>query len=334
VTDPVYEMFWDCPYCNTKELLGLTHRCCPTCGAPQDTKRRYFPPDDKKVAVADHRFVGSDLSCDNCQAANSAASAHCTSCGAVIGDGDKQAQKLADVSVPSTAGTPPTDEAEVILPKAKWRTWMTVLIGVAIVSGLVFAGAAMFWKREKAMTVTGHSWQRSIAIEIYQTTNDSAWCDELPAGARVTSRSQEQRSTRRVADGQSCTTRNVDNGDGTYRQVQDCTPTYREEPVMGERCRYQVESWVRQRDVTAQGRGLTPAPTWPATQVSGCAQLGCTREGARSQSYSLQLQLEGGEVESCSVPQARWQQAADGSRWKVQVGVMLGQVDCSAMTPL
>jgi len=233
-------MFWDCPFCSTKELLGLTHRCCPTCGAPQDPTKRYFPPEDRKVAVADHRFVGSDLVCDNCQTANSAAAAHCTNCGAAIGDGDTEAHKLAD----APAAPPPaasSASATAPAPKQKSKVWVAILIAVVLVGGLVFAGVAMFWKREKAMTVTGHSWQRSVAVEVYQTTSASAWCDELPTGARVTGRTQERRSTRRVQDGQSCTTRNVDNGDGTYHQVQDCSPTYREEPVMGDRCQYQAE---------------------------------------------------------------------------------------------
>lgn len=337
MTEPVYEMFWDCPYCSTKELLGLTHRCCPTCGAPQDPKGRYFPPEDKKVAVADHRFVGTDLVCDNCQAANSAASAHCTSCGAAIGDGDQEAHRVADAPVPSASAPTPlaaSSASGASANKPKSKGCLKVVIGLVLVAGLVFAGVAMFWKREKGATVTGHAWRRSVAIEVYQTTEASAWCDELPAGARVTARTQEQRSTRRVEDGQSCTTRNVDNGDGTFRQVQDCTPTYREEPVMDDKCRYQAEQWVHQRDAVAQGSGLAPPPSWPATDVTGCAQLGCTREGARSESYTLNLQIEGAGAETCSVPEARWQQVADGSRWKVRVGVVMGQVDCDAMTPL
>ena len=91
---------------------------------------------------------------------------------------------------------------------------------------------------------------------------------------------------------------------------------------------------MHQHDATAQGTSQTPAPSWPSVQVTGCTRIGCTREGARSESYSLQLQLDGGGSKTCTVPQARWQQVEDNSRWKVKVGVMLGQVDCNAMTPL
>ena len=43
-----YEMFWDCEYCGSSKLLGITHRHCPNCGAPQDPEKRYFPPDEEK----------------------------------------------------------------------------------------------------------------------------------------------------------------------------------------------------------------------------------------------------------------------------------------------
>ena len=33
-----YEMMWDCPYCGTKHLLGLTHRHCPNCGAARSPR--------------------------------------------------------------------------------------------------------------------------------------------------------------------------------------------------------------------------------------------------------------------------------------------------------
>ena len=56
-TEKRYEMLWDCPRCETPKLLGLSHRNGPTCGAPQDPTKRYFPKDEDKVAVEDHPFV-------------------------------------------------------------------------------------------------------------------------------------------------------------------------------------------------------------------------------------------------------------------------------------
>lgn len=36
-TEGVYEMFWDCAFCGTTALLGVTNRHCPSCGARTPT---------------------------------------------------------------------------------------------------------------------------------------------------------------------------------------------------------------------------------------------------------------------------------------------------------
>ena len=59
VEESTFEMLWDCKFCGQKKLLGLTHRFCAGCGAPQDPAARYFPADHEKVAVKDSPFVGS-----------------------------------------------------------------------------------------------------------------------------------------------------------------------------------------------------------------------------------------------------------------------------------
>ena len=58
-----YEMMWDCEYCGAAKLLGKSHRHCPLCGAAQNADKRYFPPEEEKVAVEDHQFVGADWGC-------------------------------------------------------------------------------------------------------------------------------------------------------------------------------------------------------------------------------------------------------------------------------
>ena len=58
-----YEMLWNCGACGSEKLLGVTHRHCPNCGAAQEASRRYFPSDEEKVAVADHRYTGVDHQC-------------------------------------------------------------------------------------------------------------------------------------------------------------------------------------------------------------------------------------------------------------------------------
>ncbi|MFZ2308904.1 MAG: hypothetical protein WAW34_16345 [Rhodoferax sp.] len=52
-----YEMLWDCAQCNTKGLLGDSHRHCPTCGAAQDPTKRYFPKEGEEVEAKNHKFA-------------------------------------------------------------------------------------------------------------------------------------------------------------------------------------------------------------------------------------------------------------------------------------
>ena len=68
---PTYEMLWDCSACGTKGLLGVSHRRCPNCGAPQDPTTRYFPAPGSEVLAADHVYAGADWRCAGLKQADS-----------------------------------------------------------------------------------------------------------------------------------------------------------------------------------------------------------------------------------------------------------------------
>jgi len=91
--EATYEMCWDCKFCGQKKLLGLTHRFCAGCGAPQDPASRYFPPENEKVAVKDNPFVGADVSCPACKQPMSRAAKCCTNCGSPIDKGAEVARR-------------------------------------------------------------------------------------------------------------------------------------------------------------------------------------------------------------------------------------------------
>ncbi len=333
MTEPVYEMLWDCSYCGQTKNLGLTHRYCPSCGAPQQPERRYFPPEDQKVAVQNHQFVGADLACPACQTPSSSAARNCGNCGSPL----QGAGAVATVADAPVGGPPPVaQQPPAAMPAQKSggskKGCLFGALGVLLLGTLVSVCLFFFWKEDKTVVVDSHSWRRAITIERYQTANDSAWCDQLPAGARVTGRTQRQRGSRQVQDGQDCTTRNVDNGDGTFRQVQDCRPRTREEPTYADHCSYSIERWERVNEAVAQGQGTSPAPSWPVAQVTGCQQMGCTRAGARTETYTLHLTVDN-QRQTCTVAEQRWNQVQDGSRWKASVGVMSDDVDCGSMTP-
>jgi Zn-finger nucleic acid-binding protein len=209
----VFQMFWDCAFCGTTALLGQKHLCCPSCGAQQDAARRYFPPPGQEVA-ANTQFDGADRLCPACQTPNGAAAKFCRSCGSPL-EGSQEAARVADrVAQPPRPTTPQSKRTPV---------WVWV-IGVLLVLSCVTCGVAMTWTRSSTATVTGHTWKREVDVEQLAAASDSAWCDSVPSGAYDVSRHREQRSTKKVADGEECGTRDVDRGNGTFERRRECHP--------------------------------------------------------------------------------------------------------------
>lgn len=337
-----YQMLWDCPRCDTPKLLGLTHRHCPSCGAPQDPTRRYFPSEEDKVAVEDHRYTGADKVCPNCETPNGAAATFCGNCGSPL-DEAKEAARVTERAAQAGQGQSVDAEkkaarraalAATAAPKKKSGCGFAVVAGLVVAAIAVFALVATFWTREAALEVTGHTWSRAIAIEAFGPQSDSAWCDAVPSGAYDVSRSEKQRGTNKVEDGQTCATKQVDNGDGTFNEVEECKPKYREEPVYDDWCLYTVDRWAKVREAAAAGNSVNDAPRWPEVKLAregSC--VGCERAGGKSETYTVRLKAADGEAHTCTLPESRWKSMAVGSRWKGEVRVMTGGLDCGELKP-
>lgn len=336
MTDAVYEMLWDCKYCGQKKLLGLTHRFCAGCGAPQDPAARYFPADHEKVAVHAHPYVGADVACPACRQPMSRAAKCCTNCGGPLDRGAEVARR-ADVVVPPGGGWPPPTPmgmaAVAPRPPAKSRGLVFGIVGgvLALVAGLVLV--AIFWKREGVFEVRAHAWERSIAVERYQPVRKTMWCDDKPFGARELSRRREQRSTNRVQDGETCGTRKKDLGNGSYKEVRECTPKYKEVPVMADRCDVELLEWHVDRTLREKGTSPSDPPRWPSVSIARSGTcVGCEREGARSETYTVSfVDTKTGKDASCDLPQAKWATFATGSKWKGKVRVITSGLDCDAL---
>lgn len=346
-TGPVYEMLWDCKYCGSKKLLGKTHRHCPSCGGAQDPSWRYFPSDAEKIAVHEHVFVGVDLVCAACGVANARSAKFCGSCGGPT-EGGKDAARRSDVVAGSgesfSADSSKAARAEHGAMKApaplaaaspgptSRRTRNLVLAALGIVTTLVLA--AIFWKKDAVVTVVGHSWNREIQIERYGPVSDSSWCNQMPQAAYAVSRTREVRSHRQVADGQDCSTRRRDNGDGTFSESQECRTRYREEPVYDAKCHFTVDRWTLARTLTSSGASLQPPPSWPQVVLGRTGQCpGCEREGPRGATYTVVLRDQGsGKQKTCDFDETTWASLDEGAAHPVQVGVITGAVDCGALS--
>ena len=339
----VYEMMWDCQYCNTPKLLGLTHRYCPNCGAAQDAEARYFPSDDEKVAVKDHEYVGVDKTCEACDTPNAGNAEFCINCGSPLSE-EARAKKLASElraegerfdqsSLKDQQRREQEREDEEAEAEGKSNNTRNIIIGVVVVI-LVLAGVFIFWTKEVSVIATGHAWERSIKIEDYAARSKSAWCDSMPRDAYSVSRTKKVRSHKQVPDGQECSTRRIDQGDGTYREQQECRTKYREEPVYDMYCNYRVDRWEYHRSVTDQG--TNKQARWPQYRLSCTGQRkGCERESGRSSDYILLLEnSKSHEQYKCSVDEKLWQQSQINSRWKLDVSAITGGARCSSLAPL
>lgn len=344
---PTYEMFWDCPSCGTKKLLGKTHRHCPACGTVQDPSLRYFPPEAEKIAVEDHVFVGVDWVCERCDTPNGNAATHCVNCGDAREGKEKDAGRVAEVDAGAQKGehekkkpAPPPAAPSPSTPRAARAASSLGCLGVPmlVIAGLVVVCAGLICLLSRTspteVKVTGHEWSRQIAVEKLSATQESAWCDAMPRDATSVSRSRKQKGSHQVPDGQTCKTVNEDQGDGTFKTRQDCKTKYRDEPVYADWCTFTVERWKEVRTEKAGGRSLSPAPSWPSVRVDGCKKLGCTREGQRTERYTVRLTDADGEAQSCDLPEPKWRSMAVGSRWKASKGVVTGGLSCGDLQRL
>jgi ribosomal protein L32 len=327
--ESTFEMLWDCKHCGQKKLLGLSHRCCPNCGAPQDAGARYFPSDEDKVAVQNHPYMGADVACPACQSWNSRAAKCCRQCGGPLAAG-ASAQLRSD-QVQPLGGTPA--QAAPAMPARRSRAWIWALLAAAVVliGGIV---AVLSLKRSGSFQVTAHTWTRTIDVERQSLVRNSAWCDSLPMGAHELGRHKEQRGATKVADGQDCQMRKKDNGDGTFRQVKECQPKYKDQPVYADRCDYEALAWTTERTAKAEGALASP-PAWPPTNLRMPGSCnGCEREGSRSETYTVMFRDEATKENlTCSTSQATWAAMHDGSRWDGSVSRVTNAVDCDSLQP-
>lgn len=329
-----YEMLWDCSSCGTRQLLGKTHRRCPHCGAPQDPTRRYFPPEGHEVPVEGHVYVGVDWRCAACETPNSRAADFCVNCGNPR-EGNTSVKLVVDgpaLDKPAAVGPQGTAaiDADPASSSSRSRRWLiaaSALGGLAMVLLLV----SIFWTRETAVSIGGHTWRREIDVEQLAPRSSSSWCDSMPSDAYSVRRSREVRSHRQIPDGQDCRTVRSDNGDGTYSTSQRCTTRYRSEPIYDDKCYYTVDRWGHERTERAEGVGTSPAPTWPPVRLGRTGScLGCEREGSRRETLTLKVR---GPKRSwdCEVDPARWLRLLDDAPAQVEVRVITGGAVCSTL---
>lgn len=319
--DPIYEMLWKCAFCGSDKLLAKSQRFCRSCGAPQDPKNRYFPSEEEWVAVQNSEYQGADKTCPACSTPNSGKSTFCTQCGSAM-DGSKTVQLKQDPD-----DLPPPEEP-------KKRSGCLILVVFALLLGITFFIVNYFWRETVVLELTKAEWQREVKIEQFQADKDSSWCSSLPAQAYSVSKKSEVKETKKVPDGETCKTKKVDKGDGSFVAKKECEPKYREEPVYADKCYYTINRWKYNRSIKSQGTDKQPKDPDVVLTKTGNNCLGCEREAARIGKYVLTLtnkKAKSKEPIVCEVKEQIWQQANPDAKFKMEQSVMTDSIHCDSL---
>lgn len=311
----IREGAWDCPHCGRKRNRG-PEKFCGGCGAPRGEDVHFYLPDDaREVIEADElrrAQAGPDWTCAFCEADNPSDYAFCSSCGASREGSTarpvvEQRTDTPPVTPVPLAATPPEPP-----PPAPGRPWLKrgCQIGCLGLVAVFFLLWLIGRPRERVLTVTGHRWERTIAVEELRTVTEEGWEGELPSGARSLSSRREVHHTNRVQIGTETRTRTVservqtgtehvkvgsrDLGNGYFEDVYEDRPVYedrdheetyqepvyREDPVYRVKHRYEVDKWMPAREAKAGASDLSPE--WPDAGL-GAKQ----REGQRTEVYEV-----------------------------------------------
>ena len=310
-----YEMLWDCEFCGQKGLLAKSQRHCAECGGKQNSDKRYFPPEGQATKVEGHKYEGADRYCPACNAPQGALAKNCTNCGSPM----DAAREVRGVAAP----LPP--------PRPKRRLWLWLLVGALVVFAIGFAIWYRFIRTRSAqLTVASHSWDRTIEVEEFAEVRDSAWDGSVPRDARGVSCHREQRSSRKIPDGEECHSEKQDKKDGTFEVVKKCRTKYRSEPIYDQKCTFTVQRWQAAPRAAVHASGQGVMTQWPALSLPAVGPqpvLGARREGKRSE--TLVLEFVGGQ--RCDVSEDVWRKYADGAKIAAEVRASSGKIVCSSL---
>ena len=339
----IREGAWDCPHCGRKKNRG-PDKFCGGCGAPRGEDVRFYLPEDAPevtdAAALERAQAGPDWICPYCEGDNPAGNAFCSGCGAA-----RDGAAVRPVVEHRDAPAPPPPPQPVVSPAPGGGRFKKGC-GIGCL-GLLLLVALFWWlgrPRETELTVEGVQWERTVAIEALRSVTEEAWENEVPAGARVLSRSRQVHHTNRVQIGTERRTRTVseqvqvgtervkvgtrDLGNGYFEDVYEDRPVYesqsreesydepvyREDPVYAIKVRYEIDKWLPAREEKVTG--TSRAADWPVSRLVA----GNEREGKRTESYQVRFRTGDGEVIVYqAADEAEWRRFKEGGSYRALV---------------
>ena len=252
----IVEGLWDCPYCGTKAIGGLT-KTCPCCGHPQDVDTRFYLGNKKKYLEANlaaEYGQGPDWVCPYCGSLNRIRYKYCSGCGAPKGSSeddyftnsakaDARKQAREDALRDQTGGGSSGGRSQGSGGKGSVsqsgggrgslsqgraeggngsasngrKSKMPLLF---VLLALAILGGIIFHcgPRNYTADVEWTYWVRQIDIEAWRTVQESAW--SVPEGGRVYDRKSEIHHYDQVLDHYETRSRTVSesvyDGEDTY----------------------------------------------------------------------------------------------------------------------
>ncbi len=328
---------WKCPSCSTVNRGAETQ--CGQCGTTRDANVKFFL-DENAEEVTDAAQLakakgGADWICEFCSNTSPQASATCTGCGAP--KSEKQRKSGGVIPLAGQAPAPPPMPPQQ-RPPQPGKPMSPVVLGVLALMLLMCCTCGFFMFRTKSGTATVASaqWQRTIDVEDFLPTKESAW-DNAPQGAYEVSHRREQDGTRKVQRGtkteqftervqtgtKKVKTGHRDLGNGHFEDVYKDEPVYEnrhgtrqvpnivEEPVYRERYYYTIDKWRVVRTDRAKGGADVP-PAWPTPAFKGKE-----REGRRTELYLVSFTSQEAGPKTLRAEPGVWAQLKPGSTWPV-----------------
>jgi hypothetical protein len=333
----VREGRWDCQYCGTTGILGRD-KVCTNCGRsrPAGTKF-YLPKDGDEVAdekLAQKAKIGPDWICEFCSSSNPANVDVCQSCHAPR-EGVSPQQEVKEYALGEAPDSGDMDLSKPVeRPSTPAKSKKGPAIGIAAIAGgalflcLCFVLAFfVFGSQNEEATVSGFSWERTVAVESFQTVTEEDW--EVPAGGRILSQQEDIHHYDQILDHYETRSRQVseqvqvgertyvcgqrDLGNGFFEDV-ECTepvyetqsrtetyeePIYREEPVYQTKYTYEIDKWVVVRTETAANNNHSA--TWPDTNLASGE-----REGERTETYIIHFTDNDGKEYDWETTEGEW----------------------------
>lgn len=362
------EGYWDCKYCDTKKIRGGT-RECPNCGKPRDENTTFY-------ISGQHQYVAHEEAvkvnrnpnwlCTYCDSLNSDDDKSCCSCGAPRTSENLnyfQNKKKKQEEAERTVQLEENDDEENYKKERVEKTYNSyfnnntksskskpfnieilkyLLIGlfsILAVAGLIY----LFIPKDKDITISKMSWERSIEIERYQTVEESDW--NLPSNARLLYSQSEFSHYEKVIDHYETKTREVakeklvgyedyvagykDLGNGYFEEIIDSRPVYetyyetesyeeavyRDEPVYRTKYYYEIDKWLHER--TEKSSGIDKEPYWCEVVLASDEKVASEREV-----YYVDGTDEKGKSYHYSMSYDEWLSVEIGQKIKVKVSVL------------